>query len=121
MGIDDLASKYMTEAGCIGLRRVNKGDLTRIAKLTGATVISTMATPEGEEVFDPSFLGECEEVVEEAVGDNDFVFFKGCKKSTACTIILRGANEYMLDEVERYFFSLIQDHFMTQFVSLKEL
>jgi len=48
MGIDDLASKYMVEAGCIGLRRVEKGDLHRIAKLTGATVISTMATPEGE-------------------------------------------------------------------------
>lgn len=101
MGIDDLASKYMVEAGCIGLRRVSKGDISRIAKLTGATVISTMATPEGEEVFDSSYLGECEEVSEEAVGDNDFVFFKGCKKSTACTIILRGANEYMLDEVER--------------------
>ncbi len=104
MGIDDLASKYMVEAGCIGLRRVDKGDLQRIAKLTGATVVSTMATPEGEEVFDPSFLGECDEVVEEAVGDNDFVFFKGCKKSSACTIVLRGPNEYMLDEVERYCF-----------------
>ena len=42
------------------MRRVSKGDISRIAKLTGATVISTMATPEGEEVFDPSFLGECE-------------------------------------------------------------
>lgn len=101
MGIDDLASKYLVEAGCIGLRRIDKGDLNRIAKLTGATVISTLATAEGEEHFDPSYLGECEEVVEEAVGDNDFVFFKGCKKSTACTIILRGANEWMLDEVER--------------------
>jgi chaperonin GroEL (HSP60 family) len=48
MGIDDLASKYMVEAGIIGLRRVDKGDLNRIAKLTGATVISTMATPDGE-------------------------------------------------------------------------
>lgn len=48
MGIDDLASKYLVEAGCIGLRRVDKGDLQRIAKLTGATVVSTMATPEGE-------------------------------------------------------------------------
>lgn len=57
MGIDDLASKYMVEAGCIGLRRVNKGDMNRIAKLTGATVINTMATPEGEEVFDASYLG----------------------------------------------------------------
>ncbi|CAM5999710.1 unnamed protein product [Sphagnum balticum] len=68
MGIDDLASKYMVENGCIGLRRVEKGDLHRIAKLTGATVISTLATPEGEEAFDPSFLGECDEVAEEAVG-----------------------------------------------------
>ena len=65
-------------------------------------MVNTLATPEGEEVFDPSYLGECDEVDEEAVGDNDFIFFKGCKKSTACTIILRGANEYMLDEVERY-------------------
>ena len=48
LGIDDLASKYMVEAGIIGLRRVDKGDLNRIAKLTGATVISTMATPDGE-------------------------------------------------------------------------
>lgn len=45
MGIDDTASKYMFEAGCLGLRRIDKGDLQRIAKLTGATVVSTMATP----------------------------------------------------------------------------
>ena len=92
MGIDDTGSKYMLEAGCLGLRRVDKGDIKRIAKLTGATVVNTLATPEGEEVFDPSYLGECDLVDEEAVGDNDFIFFKGCKKSTACTIILRGAN-----------------------------
>jgi chaperonin GroEL (HSP60 family) len=60
MGIDDTASKYMFESGCLGLRRVDKGDLHRIAKLTGATVVGTMATPEGEEVFDPSYLGECD-------------------------------------------------------------
>ena len=43
-------------------------------------------------MFDPAYLGECDEVAEEAVGDNDFVFFKGCKKSSSCTIVLRGAN-----------------------------
>jgi T-complex protein 1 subunit alpha len=101
MGLDDIAAKYLVEAGAIGIRRVSNGDLSRIAKLTGATVISTMATPEGEEVFESSFLGECDEVCEEAVGDNDFIFFKGCKKTNACSIILRGANEYMIDEVER--------------------
>lgn len=45
MGIDDTASKYMFESGCLGLRRVDKGDVKRIAKLTGATVVNTLATP----------------------------------------------------------------------------
>ena len=48
MGIDDTASTYMNASGVLGLRRVEKADLHRIAKLTGATVITTMATPEGE-------------------------------------------------------------------------
>ena len=57
MGIDDTASKYMFESGCLGLRRIDKGDVTRIARLTGDTVINTLATPEGDEVFDASYLG----------------------------------------------------------------
>merc|ERR1712014_338049 len=35
------------------------------------------------------------------VGDTDFVFVKGCTASKACTILLRGANEFMLEETER--------------------
>jgi hypothetical protein len=31
--------------------------------------------------MDPKHLGECEEVYEEAVGDNDFIFFKKFKSS----------------------------------------
>ena len=47
----------MFEAGCLGLRRIGKADVSRIAKLTGATVVNTLATPEGEEVFDSAYLG----------------------------------------------------------------
>lgn len=46
-------------------------------------------------------MGEAEEVYEEAIGDNDFIFIKGLKKERAASIILRGANEMMCDEVER--------------------
>lgn len=42
-GIDDIAGKYMVEAKCMGLRRVSKQDLRRIAKSTGGTIITTMA------------------------------------------------------------------------------
>merc|ERR1719230_2272596 len=38
-GIDDMALKYLTEAGVFSLRRVNKQDMRRIAKCTGAQTI----------------------------------------------------------------------------------
>jgi len=100
-GIDDMSMKYLIDAGVLGVRRVDKKDIRRIAKCTGAQVLLTMATIEGDEAFDPAFLGAAEEVCEERVGDNDFIFIKGCSQSKAATILLRGANEFMLDEADR--------------------
>lgn len=85
----------------MGLRRVEKGDIRRIAKSTGATLVTVMTNDEGEEVFDPSYLGTASEVYEETIGDNDFVFVAGMKNSAATTLFLRGANEFLLEEVER--------------------
>merc|ERR1711920_1057408 len=56
---------------------------------------------DGDEAFDPAYLGTADEVCEQRVGDNDFIFVKGCSATKACTILLRGANEMMLDESER--------------------
>ena len=39
MGIDDVANKYLVENKILGLRRVTKGDLRKIAKCSGATVV----------------------------------------------------------------------------------
>jgi len=100
-GIDDMAMKYLVEAGILGVRRVDKKDLRRIAKSTGAEITLTMATMDGDEAFDPACLGSAEEVVEQRIGDNDFVFIKGCATTKASTIILRGANEFMLEEASR--------------------
>jgi T-complex protein 1 subunit alpha len=100
-GIDDAALKYFVEAGCIAMRRVSADDLRRIAKATGATVAVTMADMEGGEGFDPKWIGTARQVVEERVGDGEVVFIKGCSQTAAQTVVLRGANDYMLDEVER--------------------
>jgi len=100
-GIDDMAMKYLVEAGIIAFRRVDKKDMRRIAKCTGGQVILTMATIDGDEAFDTSYLGTAEEVCEQRVGDNDFIFIKGCSQSKAATILLRGANMFMLEEADR--------------------
>lgn len=100
-GIDDLCLKYFVEAGAIAVRRVKKEDIKRIAKATGGQVVTTMADLEGNEAFDATNLGECELVSEERVGDGELIYFRGCKTGQACTIVLRGANEYLLEEMDR--------------------
>jgi len=100
-GMDDLAMKYFVEAGIIGVRRVPKIDIQRIAKATGATLCVSLGTLEGEEAFEPGWLGAADTVGEEMLGDYEMMLFKGCKTSKAVTIVLRGPNEYMLDEMER--------------------
>ncbi|KAF3440048.1 hypothetical protein FNV43_RR18326 [Rhamnella rubrinervis] len=93
-GIDDMALKYFVEAGAIAVRRVKKEDMRHVAKATGATMISTFADMEGEETFEPSLLGIADEVVEERISDDDVVMIKGTKTTS-------GANDYMLDEMDR--------------------
>lgn len=100
-GIDDMCMKYLVEAGVMGVRRVKKEDAERIAKATGGQLILTMTDLEGDEVFDPTCLGTAREVAEQRVGDGFLIYIKGCKTTRATTIVLRGANEFMLDEVDR--------------------
>ena len=58
-----MALKYFVEAGAIAVRRCKKEDLRRIAKLTGGTLMITLADMEGNETYDPSMLGHAEEVI----------------------------------------------------------
>ncbi|KAK4529498.1 hypothetical protein CCYA_CCYA01G0355 [Cyanidiococcus yangmingshanensis] len=100
-GIDDSALKYISDAGAVAIRRVAPADLKRIAKCTGATIQTAFADLNGEESFDASALGQAQEVVEEIIADSAFTFIRGCRNLKAATILLRGPNEFMLDEMER--------------------
>ncbi|KAK7458659.1 hypothetical protein BaRGS_00039111 [Batillaria attramentaria] len=100
-GIDDLCLKYFVEAGAMAVRRCKKADLKRIAKATGATFLMTLANLEGEESFDATMLGQADEVVQERICDDELILIKGPKARSAASIILRGANDYMCDEMER--------------------
>ncbi|KAG5635898.1 hypothetical protein H0H81_009723 [Sphagnurus paluster] len=100
-GIDDLCLKEFVEAGAMAVRRCRKEDLRRIAKATGGTLISSLANLEGEESFEASYLGTAEEVVQERISDDELILIKGTKVVNSASIILRGANDYMLDEMER--------------------
>jgi T-complex protein 1 subunit alpha len=99
--IDDLAQKYLVEAGVMGVRRCKKSDLKKIAKATGGKLILSMANLEGEESFDAANLGEADSVAQEPVSDQELIVIKGTKETQGASIILRGANALMLDEMDR--------------------
>ena len=100
-GIDDLCLKEFVEAGAMAVRRCRKEDLRRIAKATGATLVSSLANLEGDETFEASNLGYAEEVVQERISDDELILIKGTKVVNSASVVLRGANDYMLDEMER--------------------
>lgn len=100
-GIDDLCLKEFVEAGAMAVRRCRKEDLRRIAKATGGTLVSSLANLEGDETYESSYLGTADEVVQERISDDELILVKGTKIVNSASIILRGANDYMLDEMER--------------------
>ncbi len=85
----------------MAVRRCRKEDLRRIAKATGATLVSSLANLDGDETFEASALGHAEEVVQERISDDELILVKGTKVVSSSSIVLRGANDYMLDEMER--------------------
>lgn len=75
--------------------------MRRLAAATGGTLLVNIADLEGGESVDPASLGAAEEVAEERVGDGELLFIRGTRTSKSVSLVLRGANEFLLDEMDR--------------------
>ena len=94
-GIDDLAQYYLAKAGILAVRRVKQSDIEKIAKATGARIITDLRDLTADD------LGYAQLVEEKKVGDEEMVFIRGCKNPKAVTLLVRGGTEHIVDEVER--------------------
>ena len=94
-GIDDVAQHYLAKEGVLAARRVKKSDMEKLAKATGAKIVSNLADLKGSD------LGACEAVEERKVGDDKMVFVEGCKDPRAVAVFIRAGLERMIDEAER--------------------
>jgi thermosome len=94
-GIDDLAQYYLAKAGILAVRRVKKSDIEKLAKATGAKILTDLRE------ITPEDLGEAELVEERKVGDEKMVFIEGCKNPKAVTILVRGGTEHVVEEIAR--------------------
>jgi thermosome len=94
-GIDDMAQHYLAKAGIIAVRRIKESDLTKLAKATGARIVSNL-----DDLFEKD-LGDAQLVEERKIEEDKWVFIEGCKHPKSVTLLLRGGSQRVVDEVER--------------------
>jgi len=94
-GISDLAQHLFVKNGITALRRARKTDTNRLARATGATIVHR------PDEIQPSDIGTAGLFEVRKIGDDYFAYVEECKNATACTIVLRGANKDVLNEIER--------------------
>lgn len=94
-GIDDIAQHYLAKAGIYAARRVKKSDMEKLARATGAKILTSL-----KEIND-SDLGKAGLVEEKKIGDEAMTYVTECHNPKAVSIILRGGTEHVADEAER--------------------
>ena len=94
-GIDDLAQHFLAQEGVYAVRRAKESDMKKLAKATGARIISEIRELKRED------LGSAKEVFERKIGNDKMTFVTGCKNPRAVSVLLRGGTEHVVDEMER--------------------
>jgi archaeal chaperonin len=94
-GIDDMAQHYLAREGIIAVRRIKESDMSKLAKATGATMITNI------DEITSNDLGNAQLVEERYVETDKWVFIEGCKNPKAISILLRGGSQRVVDEAER--------------------
>jgi len=94
-GIDDVAQYHMAKEGIMAVRRVKKSDMEKLARATGAKVVSSLdGLTSGE-------LGVAGIVDEKKIAGESMVFVEKCKDPKSVTLFVRGGTEHVVSEVER--------------------
>jgi len=94
-GIDDMAQHYLQKAGILAVRRIKESDMTKLAKATGARIVSNVKE------LSPNDLGSAKLVEERLVETDRWVFVEECKNPKAVSILVRGGSQRIVDEAER--------------------
>jgi len=94
-GIDDIAQHYLAKANVLAVRRVKESDMTKLARATGARIISNLDDLSSKD------LGAADLAEERKVETDKWVFVEGCKNPKSVTILIRGGSQRVVDEAER--------------------
>jgi archaeal chaperonin len=94
-GIDDMVQHFLAKEGIIAARRVKESDMAKLARATGARIISDL---DDLKKTDLGFAGHVEE---RKIGDDKMIFVEKCKDPHSVAILIRAGLERLVDEAER--------------------
>jgi thermosome len=94
-GIDDLAQHYLSKEKIYAVRRVKKSDMEKLAKATGASLVTKLDDLKAND------LGVAKLVEEKKIADDRMTFVTGCKNPKAVSVLIRGGTEHVVDEIDR--------------------
>jgi len=94
-GIDDVAQHFLAKKGITAVRRASEKDMEKLAKATGAKVVTNV------EDLKAGDLGFAKLVEERKIADDKMTFIEGCNDPKAVTILVRGGTERIVNEAER--------------------
>uniref|UniRef100_A0A9J8C7V3 T-complex protein 1 subunit beta n=2 Tax=Cyprinus carpio carpio TaxID=630221 RepID=A0A9J8C7V3_CYPCA len=87
--------QLFASAGVMAIEHADFMGVERLALVTGGEITSTFDHPELVK------LGHCKLIEEVMIGEDMLIHFSGVDMGEACTIVLRGATQQILDEAER--------------------
>lgn len=93
--IYNFPEQLFADAGVMAVEHADFDGIERLALVTGGEIVSTFGKP------DQVKIGTCELIEEIMVGEDKLLKFSGVPVGKACTIVIRGATQQILDEAQR--------------------
>ncbi len=93
--IMDYAQHHLAQHGILAVRRVTQGDLRKVARATGATLVHDISSLTEDD------LGYAGRVEERVMDDEEQIIVEEVEDGKAVSLYLRGGTEHVVDEVER--------------------
>ena len=87
--------QLLADAGVMVIEHADFDGMERLSAVLGAEILSTFDDP-GSDV-----LGSCAKIEELMIGEDKVIAFSGCQRNEACSIVVRGSGNHILDEAER--------------------
>lgn len=87
--------QLFADAGIMAIEHADFDGIERLALVTGGEIVSTFGNP------DKVRLGHCDLIEEVMLGDEKVLKFSGVPLGEACTIVIRGSTQQILDEADR--------------------